>query len=156
MIVDYPLGSGGRAAFVSLRGDNYIAHLGYNEFRSVHNGFISVAAGWGVQGFLLVTTAFLIAMGRTWLAVKYFQQLGNEKMVFLGAAILAAFFGQAVTAMFGDYYDGEWFVWLSIYGLVYATSETVERERLARELEEEHEILDDSVQENDFEFNESH
>jgi hypothetical protein len=79
--------------------------------------------------------AFLIAMGRTWLAVKYFQEMGNENMVFLGAAILASFFGQAVTAIFGDYYDGEWFVWISIYGLAYATFETTERERFNRERE---------------------
>jgi hypothetical protein len=83
----------------------------------------------------MVTVAFLIAMGRTWWAVKYFQEMGNEKMVFLGAAILASFFGQAVTTMFGDYYDGEWFVWISIYGLAYATFETTERERLNRQRE---------------------
>jgi|GEM_PF-1056270 len=156
MIADHPLGSGGRSAFISPRGNQYIGHLGYNEYRSVHNGYISVAAGWGVQGFLLVTTAFLIAMGRTWLAVKYFQQLGNEKMVFLGAAILAAFFGQATTAMFGDYYDGEWFVWLSIYGLVYATFETVERERIAEEQEESQEIWANLDREDEFEDEDDH
>lgn len=156
MIADYPLGSGGRSAFISPRGNSYIAHLAYNEYRSVHNGYISVAAGWGVQGFLLVTTAFLIAMARTWLAVKYFQQLGNEKMVFLGAAILAAFFGQATTAMFGDYYDGEWFVWLAIYGLVYSTFQTVERERFDQDCEEDKEFLDDSVQEEEYEDDDSH
>lgn len=155
MIADYPLGSGGRSAFISPRGNAYIAKLGYNEYRSVHNGFISVAAGWGVQGFVLVTLAFLIAMGRTWLAVKYFQELGNEKMVFLGAAILSAFFGQATTAMFGDYYDGEWFVWLSIYGMVYATFVTVEGERLEREWEEEQDAWEDSEQDDDQEDNEN-
>jgi O-antigen ligase len=136
MIVDYPMGSGGRAAFASPRGNRYSsAALGRDDYRSVHNGYISIAAGWGVQGFALVTLAFLIAMGRTWLAIKYFQQMGNERMVFLGAAILSAFFGQATTAMFGDYYDGEWFIWLSIYGLVYSTFERTEQERLTDEPE---------------------
>jgi hypothetical protein len=38
-------------------------------------------------------------------------------------------------AMFGDYYDGEWFIWLAIYGLVYSTFEQTERERLIEEQE---------------------
>ena len=144
MIADYPIGSGGRAAFASPRGNRYSsAALGRDDYRSVHNGYISIAAGWGVQGFALVTLAFLIAMGRTWFAIKYFQQMGNEKMVFLGAAILSAFFGQATTAMFGDYYDGEWFIWLVIYGLVYSTFERTEQERLIEEQESmEREIED--------------
>ena len=153
MIADYPLGSGGRSAFVSPRGNRYITHLGYDELRSVHNGYISIAAGWGVQGFALVTLAFLIAMGRTWLAIKYFQQMGNEKMVFLGAAILSAFFGQATTAVFGDYYDGEWFIWLVIYGLVYSTFEWSEQERLTEEqeaMEREIEDQDDQPIEGDW------
>lgn len=141
MIADYPLGSGGRAAFISPRGNRYSSvALGRDDLRSVHNGYINIAAGWGIQGFLLVTLAFLIAMGRTWLAVKYFQEMGNENMVFLGAAILASFFGQAVTAMFGDYYDGEWFIWISIYGLAYATFETTEREHFNRERESPEQI----------------
>jgi hypothetical protein len=37
--------------------------------------------------------------------------------------------------MFGDYYDGEWFIWLSIYGLVYSTFERTEQERLTDEPE---------------------
>jgi O-antigen ligase len=147
MITDYPLGSGGRSAFVSPRGNRYISHLQYNEYRSVHNGYISIAAGWGVQGFGLITLAFLIAMGRTWLAIKHYQQMGNEKMVFLGAAILSAFFGQATTAIFGDYYDGEWFIWLAIYGLVYSTFERTEQERLIEEQESmEREIEDQDDQ----------
>ena len=156
MIIDRPLGTGGKSAFRSPLGNTYIEDLGYERNRSVHNGYISIAAGWGVQGFLLVTLAFLIAMSRTWLAVKYFQQSKNENMVFLGAAILAAFFGQATTAMFGDYYDGEWFVWLAIYGLVYATFQTVERERFDQECEEDKEFLDDSVQEEEYEDDDSH
>jgi fatty acid desaturase len=106
-----------------------------------------------VQGFALVTLAFLIAMGRTWLAIKYFQQMGNEKMVFLGAAILSAFFGQATTAVFGDYYDGEWFIWLVIYGLVYSTFEWSEQERLTEEqeaMEREIEDQDDQPIEGDW------
>jgi hypothetical protein len=114
-----------------------------------------VAAGWGLQGFGLVTLAFLIAMARTWLAVKHFQESGNEKMVFLGAAILSAFFGQATMAMFGDYYDGEWFIWLAVYGLAYSTF-SIEAMRFDRELDSEQESFDDSEQENEFEDDEIH
>jgi O-antigen ligase len=151
MIADYPFGSGGRSAFISPRGNVYIEHLGYNELRSVHNGFISIAAGWGVQGFMLVTAAFGIAMGRTWMSIGYFQRRKNEKMVFLGTAILGAFFGQCTCAMFGDYYDGEWFLWLAGYGLVYATFEQSEREaELDRELYGEEEDLETEDEAEDF------
>jgi len=148
MIADYPFGSGGRSAFISPRGNEYIAFLGYNELRSVHNGFISIAAGWGIQGFLLITLAFAIAMGRTWMSINYFQQRKDEKMVFLGAAIIGAFFGQCTCAMFGDYYDGEWFMWLAGYGLVYATFEQSERDaEIDRELNSD----EDEIGEEDME-----
>lgn len=76
-------------------------------------------------------------------------------MVFLGAAILSAFFGQATMAMFGDYYDGEWFIWLAVYGLAYSTF-SIEAMRFDRELDSEQESFDDSEQENEFEDDEIH
>ena len=46
----------------------------------------------------------------------------NERQIFLGAAIVASLAGQAVCAMFGDYLDGEWFLWLGVFGIGYAAS----------------------------------
>lgn len=120
MISDYPLGSGGRAAFVSPRGMAYIAHIRTDQFRAIHNGYLNIMAGWGVQGFALLILALgiaCVAMVRaTWLN----SSAGADGDTFLGAAIFAAFAGQAVTTVFGDYLDGEWFIWLAVFGLSYA------------------------------------
>lgn len=119
MIKDYPLGSGGRAAFVSARGVGYISHI-RKEYRSVHNGYYSIAAGWGVQGLAALLGAMGLAMFSLFKAVRGTDPVAYEGRIFLGAAILAAFAGQAVCTMFGDYLDGEWFLWLTVFGLSFA------------------------------------
>jgi O-antigen ligase len=120
MISDYPYGSGGRAAFVSPRGMRYIQHIRTDEFRSVHNGYLNIAAGWGVQGFTLLMLAFAIAAWELMRAIRRSALQGTDARTFLGAAIVAALVGQAVTTTFGDYLDGEWFIWLSVWALSYA------------------------------------
>ncbi len=121
MVADYPYGSGGHAAFVSPRGLAYIAHIRQDGYRSVHNGYINIMAGWGVQGLGLLISAFLLASWMTLVAVWKKQQ--SEIQVFLGASILAALAGQSVCTMFGDYLDGEWFIWLAVFGLAFTQFE---------------------------------
>jgi O-antigen ligase len=98
----------------------YITHIRTDEFRSVHNGYLNIAAGWGVQGFALLMLAFAIASCELMRAIRRSALVGDDHRTFLGAAIVAALASQAVTAVFGDYLDGEWFVWLAIFGLSYA------------------------------------
>ena len=120
MIGDYPLGSGGRAAFVSPRGMEYIEHLPYDEYRAIHNGYLNIMAGWGVQGFLLLAAGLLIASLALVRAIWLHSSLEDDAGTFLGAAIFAALVSQAVITTFGDYLDGEWFIWLAVFGLGYA------------------------------------
>lgn len=120
MISDYPLGSGGRAAFVSPRGATYIQHIRNDQYRSIHNGYLNIMAGWGVQGFILLIVAFCIAVVALVRAIWLHSSFADDSGTFLGAAIFAALVGQAVIATFGDYLDGEWFVWLAVFGLGYA------------------------------------
>lgn len=112
MIADYPLGSGGEAAFTSPRGVSYIAHF-RNEFRSVHNGPLDIAAGWGIQGLALTT---LILLGACWTAFRtlrhYILNLDvNEALI--GTVLIAAIVGQLVCSLFTSVLDGEWFLWLA-------------------------------------------
>lgn len=112
MILDYPLGSGGRAAFSSDRGVRYIIHIRQDGFRASHNGFVSITAGWGIQGFILYMLAFGTAIHALWRQLKVHARSYGEGTLFVAAAVLAALAGQLTCAMFGDYLDGEWFLWL--------------------------------------------
>ena len=66
MIGDHPLGAGGGAAFVSPLGISYLARIGIFVPRSVHNGYLDIAASWGIHGFLL----YLGAIGTAWWQVR--------------------------------------------------------------------------------------
>ena len=120
MVADYPLGSGGHAAFVSPRGMTYITHIRTDEYRSVHNGYINIMAGWGVQGFALLIAALLTG---SWTLIRtMYRNVYDvpDTHTFLGACLIAALVGQLVCTMFGDYLDGEWFFWLVVFGLAYS------------------------------------
>ena len=119
MISDYPLGSGGRSAFTSPRGMSYLQHLNETKFRSVHNGYLSIIAGWGIQGFTCYAIAMIAACQALWRSLVKRSPFKDPQQTLLGACILGALCGQGVCAMFGDYLDGEWFVWLAVFGLVY-------------------------------------
>ncbi|QDV26815.1 O-antigen ligase family protein [Aureliella helgolandensis] len=113
MIGDYPLGSGGEAAFTSPRGVEYIRHF-RPEFRSVHNGPLDIAAGWGIQGLLLLLTAIASS---TWLAVRtafHYSHAGDSNRALLGVVLLAVVVDQFVCAFFTSVLDGEWFLWLAV------------------------------------------
>lgn len=119
MIRDYPLGSGGRAAFVSPRGMSYIRHIRQDEFRSVHNGYLSIMAGWGMQGLAIYLIAIAIALITLWLAIRRLSAVEYDTEIFLGACIFASLVSQLVCTNFGDYLDGEWFLWFAVLGLAY-------------------------------------
>ena len=120
MVADYPLGSGGHAAFASPRGMTYITHIRQDEYRSVHNGYINIMAGWGVQGFALLIAAHLAGSWTLVLTMWRNRYQVPDTHTFLGACLIAALVGQLVCTIFGDYLDGEWFFWLVVLGLAYS------------------------------------
>ncbi|MFN6303359.1 MAG: O-antigen ligase family protein [Planctomycetota bacterium] len=143
MIADHPLGSGGGAAFYSPLGFSYIAPFGQPHPRAAHNGYVNIAAGWGVQGFLLLISAIFVSATSTVLSMLRLDPSRHEKTNFLGACILAAIFGQLVSTAFGDYLDGEWFLWLAAFGLAYSSAidRLLQAER-ETEIEESQEYLE--------------
>ena len=117
MVQDYPWGSGGGAAFYSERGFSYIIPLGQKTPRAAHNGYTNIMAGWGIQGFCLL----IMAVGSSFFALvgslRRLDPIRHTKVTFLGACIMASIFGQLVSTCFGDYLDGEWFLWLATLAL---------------------------------------
>ena len=112
MVSEHPLGSGGEAAFKSDLGSTYIRHLGIEKYRAVHNGYVDIAAGWGVQGFLIYITAIFMAWRYMRQAVRYRSKIGQTKVAFVGVVIESALITQLVVCAFNSTLDGEWFLWL--------------------------------------------
>jgi putative inorganic carbon (HCO3(-)) transporter len=120
MIGDHPFGSGGGATFYSDLGFSYIAPYGAPHPRAAHNGYMNIMGGWGIQGFTFLITAILSSLGTLFLSLRKLDPVRQNNTIFLGACIMAAMMGQLVSTCFGDYLDGEWFLWLSSFALAYA------------------------------------
>jgi glycosyltransferase involved in cell wall biosynthesis/O-antigen ligase len=118
MISDHPLGSGAEAAFKSDLGSRYL-YGNESGRRAVHNGYIDIAAGWGIQGFLL----YAGCIGLSWLILRRslrnpLLQL-NQDVAFLGVCIQTTLVIQLVSALFISSFDGEWFFWWIAMALVF-------------------------------------
>jgi O-antigen ligase len=122
MLADRPLGSGGES-FAQVYGARY---LGTVQSRPVHNGFITEAVDWGVQGFAL--RMLLLGVGSLigWRVLKARKAAGDVDAVILGACLLTGMAAYLGTAVFGDFIDEEWGYWmlglLLVYARLYATA----------------------------------
>ena len=112
-LVDHPLGSGGNG-FSEGRGWEYLDRG--NETtgtRAIHNGFITEAVCWGLQGFAL----FMIFLVSVWRAIHRGRRLALERQdtpaVMTVACLAAALVAWMTTAFFGDYLDDEWGFWVA-------------------------------------------
>jgi len=115
MIKTYPMGSGAEAAFKSRRGSRFIG----GRYRAVHNGYIDIAASWGIQGFALYMAAIFFAWRSMHLAIKFNNQRGRTDVAFLGVCIEAALVVELAACVFISGLDGEWFYWLIAGMLAY-------------------------------------
>ena len=119
MIADHPLGAGGDG-FAVAYGGRYLNGM----TRPIHNGYLTEAADWGLQGLtlrlLLLASTIVLAM-RT-LRIRKF--LGDGDAVIIGACLLTSVTAYLGTSFFGDYIDEEWGYWMIalivVYGRLYA------------------------------------
>jgi O-antigen ligase len=110
MIAEHPMGSGGEAAFKSALGHSYVADL-TSERRAVHNGYLDIAASWGIQGLVLLGTAIWLAARRLRAATAAARHNGPADDSFLAACLEAAIVVLLVAAMFLSSLRGEWTFW---------------------------------------------
>jgi hypothetical protein len=125
LLRDHPLGAGG-GAFKNGVGVNYLAALvGVEdaEARSLHNGFLTEATDWGVQGFLLKSLVFFIALR---IAYRTTEKCRREERILdalLGLCLVTTAVGFLIHNMFGAFYDHEWGYWILAllvrYGALY-------------------------------------
>jgi hypothetical protein len=115
MIVDYPLGAGGRG-FQALS-PKYIPYLedsGDDEGRSSHNTYIQVAVDWGVQGLVL----FLALIGYTFVLLHRVrrERITPDWIYFVSLGLQLGLIGTLTAAFFSVRFYGEsvyWFCGLS-------------------------------------------
>jgi len=119
MIGDYPLGSGAEAAFKSHRGVHYLYDIGIPGTKAVHNGYLDIAASWGLQGLIIYLAAIFFAWLYLRAAIVQVHSRGDERIAFLGVCIEAALITQLGACMFISSLDGEWFYWWIAMALGY-------------------------------------
>ena len=119
MIAAHPVGSGAEAAFKSDLGAGYISayHAGH---KAVHQGYLDIAASWGLQGFLLYMSAIVISFVVADRRVREARRQGDDRTAFLGACIQSTLIGQLLSSMFISSLDGEWFFWTFALTTAYA------------------------------------
>jgi putative inorganic carbon (HCO3(-)) transporter len=115
MIADHPLGAGGDG-FGEVYG---AAYLGATASRPVHNGFITEATEWGLQGFFLRMLLLGVAAAIGWRTLLAAKRRWDGDAVLIGACILTSLTIYLGTAVFGDFIDDEWGYWLVALLILY-------------------------------------
>lgn len=125
MVVDYPLGSGG-SAFKKVRGIKYLMGRGLPPVsKAIHNGYITEATQWGVQGAVLRLSLFAWAILATWRTLKRPREAedpndSEERFQRIAAcSFLSGIAALLVTSCFGDHLDSEWGIWLIMLSVAF-------------------------------------
>ena len=120
-IRDYPFGAGGES-FSWVFGDKYLPEAGLaSGGRAVHNGYLNEATNWGIQGLFLR----LLFYGLGLLAVRQMTRrcakAGDVDGALLGVCLISATIAVLVSAVFGDYLDDDWGIWMVALMVSHAT-----------------------------------
>ncbi|BCS33201.1 hypothetical protein TBR22_A24280 [Luteitalea sp. TBR-22] len=111
MLQDYPLGAGG-GAFKYVLGGRYLRDVGVEEDRSLHNGYLTEATSWGVQGLALHLTMILGAAVLAYRTSNKARLAGNPDGALTGVCFVVATAGYLIHCMFGSFLGNEWGFWL--------------------------------------------
>jgi O-antigen ligase len=125
MLSDHPLGAGG-GAFKFALGSRYLAALvGVEdaESRSLHNGFLTEATDWGIQGFLLKMYVFWMAIRIGYRTTEKCRKEERLLDALLGLCLVTTAVGFLIHCLFGAFLDHEWGYWILAllvrYGALY-------------------------------------
>jgi O-antigen ligase len=113
MISDYPLGDGG-GSFKYVHGGRYLSQVvgGDAEDRSLHNGYITEATDWGVQGLFLRLLFLGSALLMAYRTSSLCRQEGRINDALMGICIIVATAGYMIHCMFGSFISNEWGYWI--------------------------------------------
>jgi len=129
MLSDYPLGAGG-GAFKFTLGSRYLSILAGvqdADSRSLHNGFMTEATDWGIQGLLLKLLAFGVALSIAYRTAEKCRREERIQDALLGLCLATTAIGYLIHCFFGAFFDHEWGYWILAllvrYGALYSEAE---------------------------------
>jgi O-antigen ligase len=130
MIWDYPLGDGG-GSFKYVHGGRYLTRvMGEDaEERSLHNGYLTEATDWGVQGLVLRLFFIGLAAGAAYRTSNRCRAEKRVEDALVGTCLMVALAAFLITSMFGSFIANEWDYWIVAllvrYAEVYRVAELV-------------------------------
>jgi hypothetical protein len=113
MLADYPLGDGG-GSFKYVHAERYIREvIGQDaELRSLHNGYLTEATEWGVQGLWFRMIFIGAAVGAAYRTARWCRQNGRTEDSLMGICLMVSLVGFLITSMFGSFLRNEWGYWI--------------------------------------------
>jgi putative inorganic carbon (hco3(-)) transporter len=120
MLRDYPLGDGG-GAFKYVHAKEFLEEAGSKQqARSLHNGYLTEATDWGVQGLVLKLVFSFGAMLMAYRTLERCRSAGRLDDALVGISFIVAFSGFLIICMFGSYLSSEWAYWIVAYLVRYS------------------------------------
>lgn len=125
MLNDYPLGDGG-GSFKFVRGRHYVTQVTGEDMaeRSLHNGYLTEATEWGIQGLLLRLFFIGGACAYAYRASVSCRKAERANDALVGICFIAALIGFLIATIFGSFLTNEWSYWIVAllvrYGDLYA------------------------------------
>ena len=89
---------------------------------SAHNGYITDACDWGVQGFLLKMILLVTAWHTVRKAMRHQAAQFRQEAVFYGGCILAAITAFLVKNITGDHSNDEMYFWIVAIAICYGNT----------------------------------
>jgi hypothetical protein len=129
MVADYPLGAGG-GSFKYVHGARYLGQVtGADESsRSLHNGYLTEATDWGIQGLFLKLLFFGGAIAAGFRTSNRCRVEGRLDDALMGICVLASALAFLIHCLFGSFLSNEWAYWvvalLVRYSEIYQTADS--------------------------------
>jgi putative inorganic carbon (hco3(-)) transporter len=132
LLSDHPLGAGG-GAFKFVYSQRYLEDLGSIQGRrALHNGYLTEATDWGVQGLLLKLLFVGATLAAAYRTVKRCRADGRADDALVGVSYIAALSSFLIVCMFGSFLASEWVYWIAAllvrYSDIYARPAALEAE----------------------------
>lgn len=132
---DYPFGAGG-GSFKFNIGRRYQAQVAGDDNvtdRALHQGYLTEATDWGIQGLILKLGMFWLTLIAAFRTEETCRREGRVNDALTGLCIMTAGIGLAIHCLFGDFLASEWTYWIMALLLRYAEVYKVAEVRTADE-----------------------
>lgn len=120
LLKDRPLGAGG-GAFKYVLGERYLQlYTTQIDSRSLHNGYLTIATSWGVQGLVLHLIFVLGGMVAAYRTSEACRLAGRAHDALIGTCVIVGGIALLIGSVFGSFLPNEWCYWLVAYLVRYS------------------------------------